>query len=86
MYEKAYKRLISGRPAIRIGKSGISEGMLNEIMKKLRRDKAVKIRVMKSFLNRSSVEDIAKDLATRTGSIVVDVRGHTFVLFKKAEG
>ena len=77
------KRMASQSPTIRIGKAGITQGLVDEVSKQLDKRRVVKLRVLKSFLAEKTVKDVAADLARKTGSTLVEVRGHTFVLYRR---
>ncbi len=82
--KRRIKNTLSGeRPAVRIGKSGISEQVLAEIDNRLERAEIVKVKVLKAALGRQSARAIAQEIATQTESALVEVRGHTFILYRK---
>ncbi|MCG3224741.1 MAG: YhbY family RNA-binding protein [Candidatus Heimdallarchaeota archaeon] len=66
-------------PKIRIGKNGITEGIVQEVNMLLRRDQIVKIKCLKAVPN-SATKAIAENIAKLTKSTIVDVRGKTFIL------
>ncbi|MDH7508545.1 MAG: YhbY family RNA-binding protein [Methanomassiliicoccales archaeon] len=66
------------RSSIHIGKGGISENIIEEIKCQLKKNKIVKIRILETAgLERMTT---AKELADRTGSELVEVRGNTILL------
>jgi RNA-binding protein len=70
-------------PAImQIGKSGLSEGIIKETKRLLKKHKYIKVRLLRSALISSSKKDVFESLAQRTGSNLVGIRGNTAVLFK----
>ncbi|MCK4895254.1 MAG: YhbY family RNA-binding protein [Candidatus Heimdallarchaeota archaeon] len=68
-------------PKIRIGKNGITEGIVQEVSMILRRDKIVKIKCLKAVPN-DATKAIAENIAKLTKSTIVDVRGKTFILIR----
>ena len=77
------KGVISGKPQVRIGKYGITDNLLKEIARYLKKDKVVKVKVLRSFLKGDvHARDLAEEVAKRTSSKVIDVRGHTFTIAK----
>ena len=70
------------KPTVWVGKEGSSPQAIKEISRQLERRKMVKVQVLKSALNDENVRDIALNTAQQTGSILIDVRGHTFILHK----
>ena len=71
-----------GKPTIRIGKKGPTDSIMKEITKYLKVRKSVKVKILKSALSNEKVDEIALKTAEMTGSIIVQVRGHTFTLYK----
>jgi len=76
------RELSSERPKVWVGKDGTSPRTMNEISRQLEKRKIVKIQVLKSALEDESANDIALKTAQQTESILIDVRGHTFILHK----
>ncbi len=68
-------------PKIRIGKNGITGGIIQEVSMILRRDQIVKIKCLKAVPN-DATKAIAENIAKLTKSTIVDVRGKTFILIR----
>ena len=68
---------------IRIGKSGITEGVVKEIKKQLGRKKLIKIKCLKSFIAKKDKKAVAAELAEKTGSEIIHQVGFVIVLHKK---
>lgn len=83
LHEKKVKKVLSEPAKVRIGKSGLSEGVINEIRKFLERNDVVKVKVLKSALKETKVDDIATEVAKKLNAELVDIRGHTFTLRRK---
>ncbi len=66
-------------PKVRIGKNGITEGILREVHNVLKKDKVVKIKCLK-VIPTDVARDIGRNIAELTNSKVVDVRGKTIIL------
>lgn len=84
--EKKVKRLgkvLSESATVRIGKEGLSEGVLDEVRRRLERDGVVKVRVLKSVAGRVDVRELALKASAKLGVELVDVRGHTFTIVRK---
>jgi RNA-binding protein len=75
--------LTDARPTIWIGRGGASEDLLKEVEKQLYKNKMVKVKILKSGLAEQEAKQIALKIAEQTGSSLVEVRGHTFMLFKR---
>lgn len=66
-------------PKVRIGKRGITENIVHEIMNVLKKDKALKIKCLQ-VVPSDSVKAIAENLSKLTNSRVVEIRGKTIIL------
>jgi len=76
------RELSLAKPTVWVGKEGASPGMLKEISRQLEQKKIVKIQILSSALNSECAKDIALKTAQQIGCVLVDVRGHTFLLHK----
>ncbi len=65
------------RPTVWIGKQGCTEPVVDEIIQQLERRTMVKVKVL------STSEIDPRDVAARTGSDLVEIRGKTFVLARR---
>jgi RNA-binding protein len=70
------------RPTIIIGKKGSTDFLSNEVSKQLGKRKVVKVKILKTALVNMEAKDIAKKVAEETGSKIIQLRGHTFTLYK----
>jgi RNA-binding protein len=68
---------------VRIGKSGISESVVEEVNKQLKLHKLVKVKLLKTCLAEGNRKDVAKDLATKTGSELILLQGGVVTLFRE---
>jgi RNA-binding protein len=82
MKRRIKHELANERPTIWIGKEGTTAQIVKEIDKQLEMRKMVKIRVLKTALKDEEAENLASKVAEQTGSILVEVRGHTFMLYR----
>ncbi|MEM3616791.1 MAG: YhbY family RNA-binding protein [Candidatus Bathyarchaeia archaeon] len=71
------------KPTIWIGKKQISDELVKEIGKQLEKRKVVKIKILKSALQEAKADEIAEAISRQTESELVEVRGHTFILYKR---
>lgn len=83
MKRRIKRRLGEERPTIWIGKNGASEESLKEIEKQLEKKKMVKIKILKNALEKDEAKEIASRIAEQTEACLVEVRGHTFMLYKR---
>jgi len=75
--------LATEKPTIWIGKEGKTTEMISEIDRQLEIREMVKIRILKAALKEEEAENLASRVADQTGSILVEVRGHTFMLYRR---
>jgi len=73
---------------VRVGKSGVTEGLLSELDKVLRARGLVQVKLLKNFRDAYGVEsrnkdEVAAELAEALGAEVVEVRGYTIVLRRR---
>jgi len=76
------RALAQGNPTVFVGKSGASQELLKEIEKQLKKEEMVKVRILKSVLAHDEARQIASKIAEQTEASLVEVRGHTFMLYK----
>jgi len=70
-------------PTVNIGKEGVTLQIVNEVAKQLDSREMIKAKILKTALKEIETKDIAVKIAKQTESELVDVRGHTFLLFKR---
>lgn len=84
MYSQEIKELIKRAKArtadIRIGKNGLSENVINEIKRRLKEHKVVKVKI--GIETSEDRREFALKVANLTGAKLIEVRGYTFILAK----
>jgi len=82
--KRRIKRRLSGeKPTIWIGKNRISQELLKEIEKQLDKKEMIKVKILKGALDGDEATNIASSIAEQTEASLVEVRGHTFMLYKR---
>ncbi|MDR0309900.1 MAG: YhbY family RNA-binding protein [Candidatus Methanoplasma sp.] len=86
MTEKEAKKELMRRandlsPTVHVGKEGIDDGVLNEIVAQLKKARLIKVKVLSTV--EIDTKEIAEELASSTNSVIVDVRGSVVVLTDK---
>lgn len=71
------------KPTVWIGKNGITEEFIRELIKQLEKNEVVKIKILKSYLSLKSVAEIVERVTEQTDSTLIEIRGHSFILFRK---
>jgi RNA-binding protein len=74
--------LSAEKPTVHIGKGGITVQLISEIEKQLDAREIIKVKILKTALKEIEVKTLATHIAEQTESELVDVRGHTLLLFK----
>ena len=81
--KKARLMAKSLEPVVRIGKNGISESIINEVRKLLRKRGIIKIKLLHSFLEDKDRKITSKELADKFEAMIVEQTGGIVVLMKK---
>jgi len=76
------RELSAERPTVWVGKEGATPQIMNEIGRQLEQKKMVKAKILKTALQTEGARDIASRIAGQTDSSLIEVRGHTFILYK----
>ena len=80
------RELSAENPTVRVGKNGATEKVIEEIARQLKKREMVKMRILKSALANQKVQAVASGIAQQTGAELIDVRGHTVMLYKRRAG
>ncbi|MFA6888443.1 MAG: YhbY family RNA-binding protein [Candidatus Woesearchaeota archaeon] len=69
---------------VRIGKAGLSQTVIEEIIKQIKVHHLVKIKFLKNFMDDTpkTKREIGDELATKTNSTLIALVGNTVVLYK----
>ena len=71
------------KPTIHVGKEGFTVQSAKEIDKQLEQNKMVKVKILKAALQKETAQAIAAKAAELTGSSLVEIRGHVFILYRR---
>jgi RNA-binding protein len=83
MKRRIKSTLSSEKPTVHIGKEGITIQVINEVAKQLDAREIIKAKLLKTALKNKKAEELATSIAEQTESELVEVRGYTFILFKR---
>lgn len=83
MKRRIKHELSAEKPTVWIGKNGISEDVLAEIDKQLEKTEMVKVKILKTALGKDKAKMTANKVAQQTDSTLVEVRGHTLIVYRK---
>ena len=81
MKRRIKRELSSEKPTIWIGKQGAPQ-ILNEVSRQLDQKEMVKVKILKTALKNEMTKNIASRIAQKTSSTLIEVRGHTFILYR----
>jgi len=73
------------KSTVRVGKSGLTDAVIHEIVSQLKKRKIVKIKFLKSTRELGRIQSLAQELADKTGAKILDVRGGTVVLLAQGD-
>ncbi|MFX0169985.1 MAG: YhbY family RNA-binding protein [Candidatus Hodarchaeota archaeon] len=68
------------KPAVRVGKSRLESGVVEEIIRQLKKQKIIKVRFLRTATAEVNVDTLAAALADQTASEVLGRRGSVVVL------
>jgi RNA-binding protein len=83
MRQKIKSALRTEKPTVNVGKEGATTQIVNEVNKQLDAREMIKVKILKTALHETETKDLATTIAEQTDSELVEVRGHTFMLFKR---
>ena len=83
MKRRLKRKFTAEGPTVHIGKEGVTLQVINEVNRQLEQNEAVKAKILTTALKDLKAEEVAKIISNQTESTIVDIRGHTFILYKK---
>ncbi|MBB70737.1 MAG: RNA-binding protein [Euryarchaeota archaeon] len=72
------------QPSVRIGKTGITDNIVDEIRGQLKKRKLVKIKINKGIYDRDARVQVWEYLSKETSSVIVLSRGNVGVLWSNS--
>ena len=70
------------KPIIRIGKNGLTDGIINEIKAHLKKRRLIKIKLLQNSLENSEVSSVVDNVLRDCDCILIDKIGLTFSVYK----
>ena len=83
MKRRIKRELSAEKPTVWIGKEGATPQIVDEISRQLDKKEVVKIKILRSALKDEEAKSVASKVAGQTCSSLIEVRGHTFLLYKR---
>jgi len=67
---------------VQIGKGGVSDTLIKETVRLLKKHRYIKVRMLRSALDGASKIELMTELCAKTGAVLDGVRGNTAVIHK----
>jgi RNA-binding protein len=83
MKRRIKRKLGDEKPTVWVGKEGATAQIINEVSKQLDTREMIKAKILRTALKDEEAKDIATKIAQQTDSLLIEVRGHTFLLYKR---
>lgn len=82
MKRRIKQELSIEKPTVWIGKEGATDQIISEVNSQLKKREMIKAKILKTALQEERAKDVATKVADQTESTLIEVRGHTFMLYK----
>jgi len=82
MKRRIKRELSEEKPTVWVGKEGATPQIIGEIGRQLDKRKTVKAKILRTALQNEEAREMASRIASQTDSSLIEVRGHTFILYK----
>ncbi len=83
MKRRIKRKLSAEKPTVWVGKEGATPQIVNEISRQLDKREILKAKILRSALKDEEAKGVASKIAQQTNSSLIEVRGHTFLLYKR---
>jgi RNA-binding protein len=70
------------RPLLRIGKSGLTEGVIKEMKAQLKKKKLLKIKLLKSALGNNEKKELFDEIIAKTNAELISKIGNVITIHK----
>lgn len=71
------------KPIIRIGKNGLNENLIKEIMVHLKKRRLIKIKLLRNALQNSEIDEIINRIVNECSCVLIDRIGSTFSVYRQ---
>ncbi|MFH1721060.1 MAG: YhbY family RNA-binding protein [Candidatus Altiarchaeota archaeon] len=71
------------KASLQIGKSGVTDGFIDELKASLKKQKILKVRILSNAITKKSKKEIAEETARKVKAKLIEIRGNTFTLAKR---
>ena len=66
-------------PILIVGKNGVNQNFINEFKKQLKRNKIIKLKILKSAMNKNNKNNIISDIVSQGNAKCLEVRGNQII-------
>ena len=73
------------QPLLNVGKSGLSEGFVQELDLLLKKKGLVKVKFLRSFVDSNQVKEAAASLGTELNAELIDFVGNVAVFYRRPQ-
>ncbi|MCS3923523.1 YhbY family RNA-binding protein [Methanosalsum natronophilum] len=70
------------KPSLNIGKKGLDEQVIEELKKTIKKDRLVKVKVLKTALEDKDIETISNEITEKTSSTLIEIRGYSVTIYR----
>lgn len=70
------------RPTIWIGKGGVDQNVISQVMTQVKVKNLIKVKIQKLAYNKENIEEIIHQIIQKANVVLVDKRGRTFTIAK----
>lgn len=82
MNKELVKRAKTISPCMNIGKNGLTDNVIQEIKIHLKKNKLIKVKLLKSFADENNKKEVANIIADKTHSHLINIVGNSIALWK----
>ncbi|MHA1379355.1 MAG: YhbY family RNA-binding protein [Candidatus Helarchaeota archaeon] len=83
--KKTINKLWNTPPILILGKNGVNEAFLDEFKRQIKRNKIIKIKILKTAFEQGTKEKIISDLESLGNAKCLEVRGNHVIFLKEGK-
>lgn len=80
--DRIKRKMSAEKPTIWVGRNGVTDQLVKEVLKQLDKNDIVKMKILKSAVKSENAENVIHRLVQKTDSTLIDQRGHILVLYR----
>ena len=77
--KKIINKIWKDPPILILGKNGVNQNFINEFKKQLKRNKVIKLKILKSAMNKDNKIKIISDITSQGNAKCLEVRGNQVI-------